>query len=156
MIEDLLQAVRDAKRVYLCGNGGSAANALHIANDLVSMGVRAHALVGDIATLTAVANDVDYSQVFAKQILVYGESGDLLIVLSGSGNSKNIVAALYAAQARDMKTWAIVGAFNPTCEAGRIADVVIRVGEDMQEAEEAQLKIGHELWRRVMKRKGSA
>ena len=130
----LIEAVRRAKRVYIIGNGGSAANAMHIANDLVSCGIRAHALTADIATFSAIANDYGYENVFSKQIEVFGEYGDLLIALSGSGKSPNILKAIETAEEIGMAVYPIFGNER---------------GEDMQQAEEAQLKVGHDLMREL-------
>jgi D-sedoheptulose 7-phosphate isomerase len=143
----IAQEVKKAKRVFLCGNGGSAANALHIANDLIGCGIKAHALTGDISTLTAIANDASYEEIFAKQIEVLGEPGDLLIALSGSGKSPNILAALKAAHSRGMRCAAIVGDFNAEPPAQQLADITCKWGADMQEAEEKQLLMGHRIMR---------
>lgn len=145
---ELADAVKKAKRVYICGNGGSAANAIHIANDWISCGIKAHALTADVATLTAIANDVNYDSIFARQVQTLGERGDLLVALSGSGKSMNIIAALEAAKAQGMQTWAIVGEYNhPDIPAAKIAHRTIRFGEDMQQAEERQLYLGHKVMR---------
>lgn len=137
----LSEDIRAAKRVYLCGNGGSAANAIHIANDLVSCGVKAHSLTADVSTLTAIANDYGYEYVFSRQLFVFGEPGDLLIALSGSGNSQNIVNALLQAEQIGMNSWAIVG--NAKSEAAKIAKNIMVTERDMQTSEEAQLVLGH-------------
>ena len=143
----LAKAIKKAKRVYICGNGGSAANALHIANDLISCGIKAQALTGDVATITAIANDFDYASVFSRQLETCGEAGDLLIALSGSGASPNILSALGAAKKKGMDTFAILGEFNAICAAAGIADACIRWGKDMQDAEEKQLYLGHKAMR---------
>jgi D-sedoheptulose 7-phosphate isomerase len=122
----LAEAVRNARRVYLIGNGGSYANAVHIANDLLSVGVRAYTL--DPASLTASANDFGYETVFSRWISVVGEKGDLLVALSGSGNSENILEAIKTAQGIGMKTWMVTRYLQ---------------GVDMQESEEEQIKVGH-------------
>ena len=146
------EAIKNAKRVYLAGNGGSAANAIHIANDLISCGVRAYALTADVATLTAIANDYDYSVVFSRQLRVFGEKGDLLIVLSGSGKSSNIVAALNAAKEIGMESWAIVGMSGGP--ARDLADNnIYYAGSTMQEAEQEQLRIGHSLLAELKEKK---
>ena len=135
----LAKAVKKAKRVYLCGNGGSAANANHIANDLVSCGIKAIPLT-EISTLTAIANDYGYQYVFSHQLKVFGEKGDLLIALSGSGNSPNILNALRTAKDMGLDTWAIVG--------GGLAKKLSRhtlTNPNMQESEQVQLEIGHRL-----------
>lgn len=141
----LITAIRGSRRVFLCGNGGSAANAIHIANDLVACGVSAFPLTADVATVTAIANDFGYEHVFARQLLAHGEKGDLLIVLSGSGNSPNVLAALRAAEELGMDTWAIIGEQGGA--ASTLARGTILCGEDMQAAEEAQIEIGHGLMR---------
>lgn len=143
----LAKAIKKANRVYICGNGGSAANALHIANDLVACGIRAQALTGDVATLTAIANDDSYAAIFARQLKTLGDSGDLLLALSGSGRSANVLAAIAVAKEKGMKSFAIVGEFNQDCPAANVADDCIRWGKDMQDAEEKQLYLGHKAMR---------
>ena len=129
---ELIDKIRAAKRVYLIGNGGSYANAVHIANDLQAAGIRAHVL--DPATLTATANDYGYEQVFARWIMLHGERGDLVIALSGSGKSPNILNAIEVAK--------LIG-MDIHCEFGAAQ------GLDMQASEERQIWLGHELMRRL-------
>lgn len=123
----LAEACRKAKRVYIVGNGGSYANAVHMVNDLLSVGIKAYAM--DPATLTAFANDFGYVNAFSIWIDKVGEEGDLLIALSGSGRSQNILRAIGTARLKNMEVLKIFGAER---------------GEGMQEAEEAQVKLGHE------------
>jgi len=123
----LNEQIRKAKRVYIIGNGGSYANAIHIANDLIACGIRAFTL--DPATLTASANDFGFETVFARWLRTVGEKDDLLIALSGSGKSLNILRAINAAHLIGMDIW---------CEFGAAK------GLDMQAAEEAQLHVGHD------------
>lgn len=136
--------IRAAKRVYIIGNGGSFANASHICNDLLASGIKAYTL--DPATLTASANDFGWEVVFSRWIDVVGEKGDLLIALSGSGKSRNILKGLEAAKARGMDTMAIFGAYN---EHDGVADTMSLGGDDMQQAEEHQLVWGHETMRNL-------
>ena len=131
--KELADKIRAAKRVYIIGNGGSYANAMHIQNDLLSCGVKAFTM--DPATLTAFANDHGYSQAFYKWISTVGEPGDLLIALSGSGRSPNILIAVSQAVAMGMQVHKIYGA--------------PRLG--MQAAEEEQVAIGHELLKELRK-----
>ena len=126
----LADKVRAAKRVYLCGNGGSYANAVHICNDLLACGIKAYTL--DPATLTATANDFGYEHIFSKWLATVGEKSDLLIALSGSGKSRNILNALAMADEIGM-------------ESVLISDHLQTM--DMQRSEESQLEIGHELMR---------
>lgn len=125
----LIDSVRAAKRVYIIGNGGSFANAAHIANDLLACGVKAHTL--DAATLTASANDHGYETVFARWLSVVGEAGDLLIALSGSGKSPNILNAIAEAERKGMAVERVFGA----------------PAMDMQHAEEHQIWLGHKVMR---------
>lgn len=133
-METLLEKVRAAKRVYLIGNGGSYANTIHWQNDLEACGIRAHTL--NPASLTASANDHGYEFVFSRWIAVHGEPGDLLIALSGSGRSPNILDACEVAHRLGMNVHRIFGA---------------ELGQDMQTAENHQLVIGHELYRALKK-----
>lgn len=126
----LLEAVQKAPRTYIIGNGGSYANAVHICNDLLMCGIKAYTL--DPATLTASANDYGYETVFERWINVVGEKCDLLIALSGSGKSPNILRACESAERKGMTVWREFGAAR---------------GMDMQCSEEAQVFLGHELMR---------
>lgn len=128
--ELIAKAKKEGRRVYLAGNGGSAANAIHIANDLQSVGVRAHALTADIATFSRIANDVSYGAVFSHQLKVLAEPGDVLVALSGSGTSKNIVQAMDEALSIGMEAVLVTHFLK---------------GKDMQESEEEQLTLGHEV-----------
>lgn len=145
----LLQCWDEGQQVFLCGNGGSAGNAIHLANDLIygvgapyRKGMRAHALPANPAVLTCLANDCGYDQVFSTQLKVQGQPGDLLIVLSGSGNSPNILEALTTARALGMHSCAIVGYQGG--KAAELADIVLHTAvQDMQISEDMQLVIGH-------------
>ena len=91
-IIDFIRKNRD-KKIFICGNGGSACNAIHFAEDLQSQGIRALHLC-DIGFLTATANDFGYDYVFTRPLKIWADGGDLLITLSCSGASKNIVKAI--------------------------------------------------------------
>lgn len=103
------------KPLLICGNGGSAADAMHIAGELVGRflrerrGLKAIALSADSAILTAWGNDYSYETVFSRQVEAYGEAGGVLLALSTSGNSPNVLAAASAARARAMKVVALTG-----------------------------------------------
>ncbi len=91
-MESIVNAIKAAKRVYVCGNGGSASTANHFVNDLVKMsGIRAYSLCANEALLTALANDNGYENVFIDQLRVYAEEGDLIIAITTSGKSENIL-----------------------------------------------------------------
>lgn len=147
--EDLLDCAKSGRQVFICGNGGSAANAMHIANDLVygitktlGRGVRITALPANGSVLTCLANDEGYDKIFSHQLGVYANRGDILIVLSGSGNSPNILAALEAARELGVRSYAILGYSGGKAKA--MADVAIHFDvNDMQISEDMQLISAH-------------
>jgi D-sedoheptulose 7-phosphate isomerase len=122
MMTDCLLA--DGK-ILACGNGGSAADAQHFAAEMVGRFERerpelpAISLVTDTSILTAIANDYDFAQIFAKQVRALGDSGDVLLAISTSGNSGNIVTAIDAAHERGMRVIALTGKGG-----GRIGELV--------------------------------
>jgi D-sedoheptulose 7-phosphate isomerase len=102
-------------KLLACGNGGSAADAQHFAAEMVGRFERerpelpAVALTTDSSILTAVANDYDFAQVFAKQVRALGRAGDVLLAISTSGNSANVIAAIEAGHEREMRVVALTG-----------------------------------------------
>ena len=134
--------------VFLCGNGGSGANALHIANDLhfglgdmlinKKNGLKADALTSNTAVLSCLANDLGYESIFSNQIDVKASKGDILIALSGSGNSPNIIKAIKSAKDKGIKTFSILGFDGGICK--NLSDFPIHFHiEDMQIAEDTQV-----------------
>jgi len=114
-VERVVDAFANDRKLLVCGNGGSAADAQHLAAELVGRFERerpelaAIALTTDSSVLTAVANDYAFEQVFAKQVRALGQAGDVLLGLSTSGNSANVIAAIEAAHARGMVVIAFTG-----------------------------------------------
>lgn len=149
LADELHDCWSSGRHVFLCGNGGSAANAIHLANDFLypiskrhGSGLRVTALPANPATLTCIANDEGYEEIFATQLAVLARAGDVLVVLSGSGNSPNILRAIDQAKAMSLKTFAIVAYSGGRAKA--MADVAIHVAaDDMQIAEDMQLIVGH-------------
>jgi D-sedoheptulose 7-phosphate isomerase len=149
LAEELQDCWRSDRQVFLCGNGGSAGNAMHLANDLLygvsktrGRGLRVHALPANAAVVTCLANDVGYDEIFSFQLAVHARVRDVLIVLSGSGNSPNIVKALQQARQTGMRSYAILGYSGG--KAKSLADVSIHfMTNDMQIAEDMQLIVGH-------------
>jgi D-sedoheptulose 7-phosphate isomerase len=137
--------------LFLCGNGGSAGNATHLANDFIfgagyptRHGLSVESLSSNPAVLTCLSNDIGYDQIFSYQLECKAKKGDILMAFSGSGNSSNIICALDTAKKLGCKTYAILG-FNGGL-ALRLADVPIHVDcDDMQICEDIQLVIGHYL-----------
>jgi D-sedoheptulose 7-phosphate isomerase len=146
---DLLDCWQTGRQVFLAGNGGSAANASHLANDFLyplsktpGSGLRAHSLSANPAVMSCLANDEGYDQVFALQLGVLARRGDILIALSASGNSPNIIKALEQARAIGMTGYAVLGFSGGAAKV--IADVPIHFAiDDVQMAEDTQLIVGH-------------
>lgn len=111
----MVQCLLDGNKILSCGNGGSAANAQHFASCLLNRfeterpSLPALSLSADTVTLTAVANDYHLDEVFSKQVRAFGQSGDVLLAISTSGNSKDIIRAIEAALSRDMIIVALTG-----------------------------------------------
>ncbi|WP_211872288.1 D-sedoheptulose-7-phosphate isomerase [Plastoroseomonas arctica] len=138
-------ALRAGGKILLCGNGGSAADAQHWAGELVARfhydrpGLAAIALTTDSSILTAIGNDYGYERIFARQVEALGAKGDVLLALSTSGNSPNILAAVEAARAKGI---AIVGFTGRG--GGKMAvlcDLCIRIPSDIT----PQIQEGHEV-----------
>ena len=154
LANDILKIWESKRNLFICGNGGSAANAIHMANDfhygagacgqdsLELPGINVEALPSNQAILTCLSNDIGYDNVFSHQLQVKARPGDLLIVLSGSGNSTNILKALDTARKLSIRSYAIVAFSGGKCLEK--ADFPIHFPiDDMQIAEDTQLIIGH-------------
>ncbi|SMC10149.1 D-sedoheptulose 7-phosphate isomerase [Nitratiruptor tergarcus] len=142
------EALKNQKKIMLCGNGGSAADAQHIAAELVGRfkkerrGLPAIALTTDTSALTAIGNDYGYAQVFARQVEALGKRGDVLIAISTSGESENVLRAVEVARAQECKVIGLLGK-----DGGRIKDlcdtsIVVPV-HDTPRIQEMHILIGH-------------
>ena len=130
----LVNALVNGNKILACGNGGSAGDAMHFSSELLNRYERerpslpAISLVTDVNTLTAISNDYDFNQIFAKQVKALGQPGDILLAISTSGNSANVAEAIKVAFSRDMLIIGLTGR-----DGGEIAgllsanDVEIRV-----------------------------
>jgi D-sedoheptulose 7-phosphate isomerase len=130
----MVETLRRGGKILACGNGGSAGDAQHFSSELLNRfererpGLPAVALTTDSSTMTAIANDYAYDQVFAKQVMALGTAEDCLLAISTSGNSPNVIAAIRAAHERKLRVVALGGR-----DGGRMAailgpqDVEIRV-----------------------------
>jgi len=151
LARDLMDCWQDGKQLFICGNGGSAGNAIHLANDFLygiakqtGEGMRVNALSSNPSVLTCLANDCGYENIYSEQLAVLANPGDVLIVLSGSGNSSNIVSVLEKAKSMEVKSYAILGYSGG--KSKEVADVAIHFEvEDMQISEDLQVIIGHML-----------
>lgn len=143
------EAWQKGNGIYICGNGGSAGNAVHLANDFLygvgrkkGIGMRVEALSANPAVLTCLANDIGYDLVYAEQLRVKANHGDVLIVFSGSGNSPNVVKAIEMGNTLGMKTFAVLGYSGGKCKEVAQHPIHFAV-DDMQIAEDLQLIVGH-------------
>lgn len=147
-------AVADAlehdHKVLLCGNGGSAADAQHLAAELVvrlrpenvRRALSAIALTTDASTLTACANDYDFDRIFARQVEALGMEGDVLLAISTSGSSANVVKAAEEARERGLKVIALTGRTGGRLKG--LADITVRVpSDDVMRVQEAHIAAGH-------------
>lgn len=145
----ICDALRAGNKVLICGNGGSAADAQHIAAELIGYyesqrrSWPAIALTTDTSALTAVSNDLGFEHVFARQVTGLAQAGDVLIAITTSGKSKNVLRAVEAARERGCKTIALAGASTETLA---LCDVVVSVpASRTARVQEAHITIGH-LW----------
>jgi D-sedoheptulose 7-phosphate isomerase len=145
----IAEALRAGGKLLLCGNGGSAADCQHMAGELVNRlsadfprpGLPAVALTTDTSVLTALSNDVGFEAVFARQVQALGRPGDVLLAISTSGTSPNVLRAVEAARRIPLATIALTGMRG---RLNDMVDVVVAVpSEDVQHIQEAHLAIEH-------------
>lgn len=149
---DVLAAWRQGGKLLICGNGGSAADSQHIAAELVGRflaerpGLPAVALTVNASTLTAVANDYGFAEVFARQVQALGVAPDVLLVISTSGNSANCVRAVAAARAKGMRVHGFLGGTGG--ELLPLVDGALLVPSDATpEIQQIHITMGHLLCR---------
>ena len=139
------QCLRAGNKLLLCGNGGSAADAAHFATELVVRFARdrraqpAICLASDGGLLTAAANDYGFNEIFARQVAAFGQPGDVLICLTTSGKSKNVVRALEEAKARKVKTIALLGRDGGSTIGMADVDLLVRSDSTARVQEAHQL-----------------
>ena len=146
--QSVVDALRRGNKILLCGNGGSAADAQHIAAELVGRfevereGLPAIALTTDSSTLTSIANDCGFAMLFARQVAALATAGDILLAISTSGNSANVVRAVEVAKSRGLTTIGLLGKGG-----GRLAELVdqalIVPASNTARIQEAHITIGH-------------
>lgn len=149
--EKIVQCLLDGHKIMSCGNGGSACESLHFSSEMLNRfkherpSLPAIALTADIATITSIANDYSYNEIFAKQIRALGQAGDILLAISTSGNSNNILHAVKAAHDREMNVIALTG-----YDGGKIStilkddDIEVRIpASDTARIQETHLLVIH-------------
>lgn len=142
------EALRRGNKVMFCGNGGSAADSQHLAAELVGRyrrnrpGLAALALTVDTSALTAIGNDFGFEEVFSRQVEALGQPGDVLVAISTSGRSPNVLRAVDAARALGLKTVGLVGR-----DGGQLAGLVdlalVVPSEDTARIQECHITLGH-------------
>ena len=149
LAKDIYRAWKEGRNLFLCGNGGSAGNAIHLANDFLYgvghelvPGIKVEALSANASVLTCLANDVGYDEIYSIQLEAKASSGDILVILSGSGNSPNVIRALQKGNELDMKTYAILGYAGGVCLDTAKTSIHVPI-DDMQISEDMQLIVGH-------------
>jgi D-sedoheptulose 7-phosphate isomerase len=146
--ERIIRALRDGKKVLLCGNGGSAADSQHIAAELVCRfrmnrpALPAIALTTDTSILTAVSNDFGFETLFSRQVEALGREGDILIGLSTSGSSKNVALAMHQAKQGGLFAIAFIG--QKSGPVSEFADVILHIPSDITaRIQEGHATVGH-------------
>src|SRR5438270_5631061 len=152
VVERIIRAIKRGNKVLLFGNGGSAADAQHIAAEFVGRyyldrpALPAQALTVNTSSLTAIGNDYDYDQIFSRQIEAFGQAGDVAIGISTSGNSRNVIEAISVAKQMGLRTIALCGSGGgklkneadhcicvPSNETPRIQECHILIGHILSE-----------------------
>lgn len=143
-----IECVRSGGTIFFCGNGGSAVDSQHLAGELVGRfrkerrPISAVAITANPAIITAIANDYDFSEIFSRQIEALGRPGDVLVAISTSGNSTNVLKAVETARSRSMRTIGFTG--KAECALSGMSDICIRVSsEETSHIQEALLVAGH-------------
>ena len=146
---EILDCIKNKRKIFVCGNGGSGSNANHIENDFLygiskvcGNGLICRSLSSNNAVMTCLANDEGYENIFSFPIALEANSDDVLLVLSGSGNSPNIIEAIKKAKSIGMSTYALLGFSGG--EAKQIADFPIHFEiNDMQVVEDMHMMVAH-------------
>ena len=146
--ELLIESIKTGGKILWCGNGGSAADAQHLATELMGgmsdhdrMPIPSIALTTDSSFITAWSNDTDFDSIFSRQVQGLGEEGDVLVGISTSGNSENVINALKQAKYKKLKTIAFAGKTGGSLDG--IADITIKVPSDnTQRIQESHIMIG--------------
>ena len=129
----LIQLIKEARFVWVCGNGGSAATAEHFTNDLFSKGITAICLNSNTSIMTMIANDFGYEHIFSKQLECYATLDDLLITISCSGTSPNILRALVLAEVIGMETYSFEK-FKKNRDYGKLENKHLELVHKIKEA----------------------
>ena len=144
----LIDCTKNRGKIFWCGNGGSAGDAQHLATELMGgmtnhdrMPIPSIALTTDSSFLTAWSNDTDFESIFSRQIQGLGDEGDVLVGISTSGNSKNVINAIKQAKYKNLKTISLTGKTGGRLEG--LADITLKIpSENTQRIQESHIMIG--------------
>jgi len=146
--EMIAAALKAGRKILFLGNGGSAADAQHLAAELVGRlalerkALPALALTADTSVLTALGNDYGFDQIFCRQVEAHGQADDVLVAISTSGRSPNVLAALAAARQRGLATIGLAGATGG--DMAELCDVCLKMpSRETQKIQEAHIVVGH-------------
>ena len=153
----IIQTKINKNNVFICGNGGSGANANHIATDFMyiknqskkKININVESLAANTSTITCIANDIGYDEIFSFQIDAKAKKNDLLIVLSGSGNSKNIIKAIKVAKRKKMQTFGIIGFSGGNAKKYLDKYIHFKIN-DMQIVEDLQTIVFHIIIKKLL------
>lgn len=144
----IIEAFEKKCRVFSCGNGGSMCDAMHFAEELtgryrLDRAALPASAISDASHMSCVGNDLGYEQVFSRYIEAHGRAGDCLLAITTSGTSKNVIRAVHAAKAQNMKVIALTGRRNPELEA--LSDVYVCTpgGQFADRVQELHIKVLH-------------
>ncbi len=149
-VTTISKALKEGQKILFCGNGGSAADAQHLAaefvvrlsHDLQRPALPAIALTTDTSILTAGANDLGFDHIFSRQVEALGRAGDVLVGITTSGNSPNVVNAFQIAQKKQMQTIALLGNDGGICKDLSKIPIIVP-SNNVQHIQEAHITIGH-------------
>ena len=144
----IIEAFEKKCRVFSCGNGGSMCDAMHFAEELtgryrLDRAALPASAISDASHMSCVGNDLGYEQIFSRYIEAHGRAGDCLLAITTSGTSKNVIRAVHAAKAQNMKVIALTGRRNPELEA--LSDVYVCTpgGQFADRVQELHIKVLH-------------
>ncbi len=149
-VDLILGSIRNRGKVILCGNGGSAADAQHLAaemvirlsHDIERPGLPALSMTTDSSILTAGGNDIGFDNIFARQVEALGNPEDVLLVISTSGNSKNILKALEMAKEKNIKSIGLLGGTGGKCK-NQVTIPIVVPSSNTQRIQETHITLGH-------------
>ncbi len=149
--EIISSSIQSGGKLLICGNGGSAADAQHMAAEMIGRmliernPLPALALTTDTSNITAIANDYSYEAIFEKQVQGLGNKGDVLLAISTSGNSKNVLRAVHAAKAKGMKIVSLTGGSGGELKAISDVNLNVALGKNSSRIQETHIFIAHSL-----------